>query len=149
MTASEPKRVDPPSCGCTDCLTGYSVPLNLATWQTVKAMIHGDVQDATGTELDVMVVVSPTAERGQDDKQAWAWKYDLASIVANADRRRFLRKVARISADHPMPAGAPVAECGHCGTRITLVAGDWIADDGTVACTDTAAPFVPHNPKEN
>jgi hypothetical protein len=91
--ADDPKRVDPPSCGCTDCLTGYSVPLNLATWQTVKAMIHGDVQDATGTKLDVMVVVTPAAERDWEDGQVWKWKYDagaeakLAAIAAYIDGR--------------------------------------------------------------
>ena len=72
---NDTQRVDPPTCGCTDCLTGYSVPLNLATWQTIRAMIHGDVQDATSTDLDVMVVVTPARERGWPDRQAWKWKY--------------------------------------------------------------------------
>jgi hypothetical protein len=74
MADAQPQRVDPPGCGCTDCLTGYSVPLNLATWQTVKAMVGGDVQDATSTELDVMVVVTPANERGWKDGQVWKWK---------------------------------------------------------------------------
>lgn len=41
-----------------------------------------------------------------------------------------------------------VAECGYCTTRITLLNGRWTADDGTTACTDTSAPYVPHKPKE-
>lgn len=40
----------------------------------------------------------------------------------------------------------PVAECGYCTTRITLLGGQWTADDGGTACTDTSAPFVPHKP---
>ncbi len=46
-------------------------------------------------------------------------------------------------------AKAPeVAECSHCGARITLLGDAWTADDGTTACTDTSAPYVPHKPKE-
>ena len=43
----------------------------------------------------------------------------------------------------------PVSECGHCYERITLLADQWTTDDGTVACTDMSAPFVPHKPKES
>jgi hypothetical protein len=44
---------------------------------------------------------------------------------------------------------APSAsECGHCGDRITLLGGAWTTEDGTTACTDTSAPYVPHKPKE-
>lgn len=25
------KRIDPPDCDCTDCITGYSKPINFAT----------------------------------------------------------------------------------------------------------------------
>ena len=43
----------------------------------------------------------------------------------------------------------PVSTCGHCGERITLLADHWTADDGTTACTDPSAPYVPHKPKED
>jgi hypothetical protein len=36
--------------------------------------------------------------------------------------------------------------CGHCREHITLIAGDWTDDDGTIACSDLSAPFVPHKP---
>lgn len=40
------------------------------------------------------------------------------------------------------------AECGFCGERVTVLGGQWTTEDGTIACTDTSAPFVPHKPKE-
>ena len=146
-----PRRVDPPSRGCTDCITGYSVALTGASWQTVKAMIHGDVQDATGTDLNVMVTVTPAHQLAWPDRQTWAWRYDHESIIADEDRRQFNRRSARISADHPMPDGAPVAECDYCTTRITLVAGSWLADDGSIAChasPGTSAAYASRKPKE-
>lgn len=39
-------------------------------------------------------------------------------------------------------------ECSFCGVGITVLGGQWTTDDGTIACTDTSAPFVPHKPKE-
>lgn len=41
-------RIDPPECGCTDCLTGYSVPLDRATVLEVDRMLAGVYQNATG-----------------------------------------------------------------------------------------------------
>lgn len=105
MASTKPQRVDPPSCGCTDCITGYSVPLDLATWETVKALVHGDVQDATSTELDVMVVVTPADQRTWSDRQSWAWKYDAASIASDHDVQEFRKRTARISAAKYEPPG--------------------------------------------
>jgi hypothetical protein len=34
------------------------------------------------------------------------------------------------------------------GERITMLGSHWTTDDGTTACTDTSAPYVPHKPKE-
>ena len=42
----------------------------------------------------------------------------------------------------------PVGECSHCEARITLLGDCWTTDDGTTACTDTSAPYVPHKPKD-
>jgi hypothetical protein len=175
-----PKRVDPPSCGCTDCLTGYSVPLNLATWQTVKAMIHGDVQDATGTKLDVTVVVVPAEAVAAGVTQTWAWKYDRDAMPGRRGEPEPCMRIggclaetgARCEAENgPQDPGlwhcscgrtpadiikagtfeeaeGTVAECGYCTARITLLGGSWTAGDGTTACTDPGAPYVPHRPKE-
>jgi hypothetical protein len=47
------------------------------------------------------------------------------------------------------PESAPRAECSFCGAGIVLLGGSWTEDvDGTIACSDTSAPFVPHKPKE-
>ena len=81
MANDQPKRVDPPSCCCTDCITGYSVPLGQASWETVKAMMAGDLQDATGTELDVSILVSPAGQRSWPDRQTWLWKYERGAAI--------------------------------------------------------------------
>jgi hypothetical protein len=47
------------------------------------------------------------------------------------------------------PVTAPrEAECAFCATHVTLIDGGWWADDGTLACTDTSAPYVPHKASE-
>ena len=56
-TQIRPQRVDPRHCGCTDCLTGYSVPLNMITQQTVQDLIRGKVQNATYGPLAITVTV--------------------------------------------------------------------------------------------
>lgn len=41
-------RIDPAGCGCTDCLTGYSVPLDQATDQDLLRLVRGEAANATG-----------------------------------------------------------------------------------------------------
>lgn len=43
----ELRRIDPPNCGCTDCLTGYSKPWNAASDDEQAAMLCGRLDDAT------------------------------------------------------------------------------------------------------
>ena len=49
------KRIDPVGCGCTDCLTGYSKPLDRATDDQVRAMFSGKLIDATSNTFEVTV----------------------------------------------------------------------------------------------
>jgi len=47
------KRIDPIGCGCTDCIVGYSIPLDIASDHQIKAMVRGHLIDATSqTEFD-------------------------------------------------------------------------------------------------
>lgn len=48
--SAQVKRMDPSDCGCTDCLTGYSVPINYATAAHFDAVVSGDMTDATGLD---------------------------------------------------------------------------------------------------
>lgn len=42
------KRIDPKGCGCTDCLIGYSKPLEDISSREIDMIITDDIQDATG-----------------------------------------------------------------------------------------------------
>lgn len=50
---STPVQVDPPGCGCTECLTGEYVPLDMATADQVRRMIDGELNDATDAWITV------------------------------------------------------------------------------------------------
>ena len=39
--------IDPIGCGCTECLTGEYVPLEMATADQMRAMLMGTVRDHT------------------------------------------------------------------------------------------------------
>lgn len=43
-----PIAIDPPGCGCTECLTGEYVPLDQATDDQLQAMLQGKVANNTG-----------------------------------------------------------------------------------------------------
>jgi hypothetical protein len=76
MTAEQPRRIDPERCGCDECWNDVSVPLDRATWQQVKAMLAGQIEDATGTELVAEVRVWPKVQAAWSDGHQWVWKYD-------------------------------------------------------------------------
>ncbi len=47
----ELKAIDPPDCGCTDCLTGYSKPLNEATQDDLLDIKRGALIDRVGIRV--------------------------------------------------------------------------------------------------
>jgi hypothetical protein len=50
LTDIEFSRIDPRGCGCTDCLTGYSKPLDVAAERDIDRMLDGGLVDATGMD---------------------------------------------------------------------------------------------------
>jgi hypothetical protein len=40
--------IDPPGCGCTECLSGEYVPLDQATDREVELMLKGEIRNNTG-----------------------------------------------------------------------------------------------------
>lgn len=42
-------RIDPVGCGCTDCIIGYSVPIDLALSADFDRFVLGLVDDASAT----------------------------------------------------------------------------------------------------
>jgi hypothetical protein len=45
-------RIDPPECGCTDCLIGYSKPMNQATREELLRLEAGGYINATYVDPD-------------------------------------------------------------------------------------------------
>lgn len=73
-------RIDPGHCGCTDCLTGWSVPLERANWLEIKRMLKGKVMDATSHVFEVKKtrVTSASGERVEvtsiyNSNMTWTW----------------------------------------------------------------------------
>jgi hypothetical protein len=53
----EPLRLDPEGCGCTDCLTGRSVPWEMASDEQRLACAQGLLSNATGLTLTLQTTV--------------------------------------------------------------------------------------------
>ncbi|MEV0493407.1 hypothetical protein [Streptomyces atratus] len=52
---SDPYRVDPIDCGCTDCLVGVSVSLASVSRQQVADLLNGALENATMRRLGIAV----------------------------------------------------------------------------------------------
>lgn len=53
--AEGPIAIDPPGCGCTECITGEYVPLDYATDQQIADLIRGEIHNNVGDGLKVTV----------------------------------------------------------------------------------------------
>lgn len=51
-TKKWPIQIDPYECGCTECLIGMYVPLEMATYKQLKKMLKGKINDATSNEFE-------------------------------------------------------------------------------------------------
>ena len=54
----ELKRIDPVDCGCTDCIIGYSKPIDCCTESELVRLHFGLLQNASGCKIKVKVEVS-------------------------------------------------------------------------------------------
>jgi hypothetical protein len=62
--------IDPDTCGCTDCITGRTVPLSRATFQQVRDMLDGKLQNRTSIPNGDFTVVTIIQHPWTD--QSWA-----------------------------------------------------------------------------
>lgn len=46
------RRLDPPGCGCTDCMTGYSKPVDTGADTELWRLMTGRLQNASGNDLE-------------------------------------------------------------------------------------------------
>jgi hypothetical protein len=92
------------------------------------------------------------------DREVTVFRHDagVVRLIGQEDALEFepaerdkLREMLDRAAMTGQEESAPASGCGHCGARITLLGSAWTAEDGTTACTDTSAPYVPHKPKES
>jgi hypothetical protein len=56
------RAIDPPGCGCTDCLIGWSVPLDRASSTQVADMIARHLLNRTSTDMTITTTVTVTWE---------------------------------------------------------------------------------------
>jgi hypothetical protein len=54
----DPIQIDPPGCGCTECLTGLYVPLDRATDEQVMGMLCGGISNATSDKFTLTTVIT-------------------------------------------------------------------------------------------
>jgi len=105
-----------------------------------QAVSLGFVNDCEGEKVEVL--------RNPDGSVLLERLATLTFIEIPASELATLREAIDRAAMTGQEEAPSAFECGHCGDRITLLGGAWTTEDGTTACTDTSAPYVPHKPKE-
>lgn len=74
-----PIAIDPPGCGCTECLTGQYVPLDAADAGTVRLAQLGFIRDNTSGELPAL----------SDD-------YEAGRLRGIRDAARYINRVGQL-----------------------------------------------------
>jgi hypothetical protein len=72
------RRIDPPDCGCTDCLTGESKPVTSATNEELLLMARNEIINATERTIEAEIVF--TFDVG-DDKRIVRIKADAGAAA--------------------------------------------------------------------
>jgi hypothetical protein len=54
------KRIDPPDCGCTDCIIGYSKPINHCSCDELMLLHLELLQNASGLKTTVKIEICYT-----------------------------------------------------------------------------------------
>ena len=67
------RRLDPSSCGCTDCQTGYSRPWDEVSEEELLACAHGEIDNATGGHFRI------------EDEGGVNFSYDPIVVVQRLD----------------------------------------------------------------
>lgn len=57
-SSTELTRVDPEGCGCTDCIVGYSKPIDTCTQEQLVMLHFGVLTNASGCEVTAEITVS-------------------------------------------------------------------------------------------
>jgi hypothetical protein len=57
-----PIAIDPPGCGCTECIIGEYVPLDEATPAQIADLLAGRIVDNTNSSTEFTVTIRVTAE---------------------------------------------------------------------------------------
>ncbi|MFI8932610.1 hypothetical protein ACIG3E_33730 [Streptomyces sp. NPDC053474] len=59
-----PVAIDPPYCGCVDCITGYSVPLDQAVPAQLAALLNGTMANRLNSHTDLCLDLTCAVSRG-------------------------------------------------------------------------------------
>lgn len=81
-----PTAIDPPGCGCTECITGMYVPLDQATPRMIVAMCLGWISNHTSQEPATLLAAAVPAEMLAkvliDTTLEWQQDYVMRELVA-------------------------------------------------------------------